>query len=99
MSEHDFQREVLRRLGHMEADIKGMKAEFAGLQNQFGERCGNRGKEITMLWAKNDDIKKRVDKLEKLEEQRKGGKVVVLALLAAAGSLGGLLVKLIPSLK
>lgn len=71
-----------QRLARIEADIAVIKAMLA-------ERCVIRGQRLDAL-----DV--RVSVLEDAEQQRKGGKLVLTALMAAAGVAGGLAAKLLP---
>lgn len=71
-----------QRLARIEADIAVIKAMLA-------ERCVIRGQRLDAL-----DV--RVSALEDAEQQRKGGKLVLTALMAAAGVAGGLASKLWP---
>jgi len=71
-----------QRLSRIEADIAVIKA-------MLSERCSTRGALI-------DDHERRISTLEDAEQQRKGGKLMLTALMAAAGAAGGIAAKFLP---
>lgn len=71
-----------QRLSRIEADI-------AVIKTMLSERCNVRGQRIDAL-----DV--RVSALEDAEQQRKGGKLMLTALMAAAGAAGGIAAKFLP---
>lgn len=70
-----------------EQRLARIEAELAAIRAMLGERCATRG-------ASLDDHELRISALEDAEQQRRGGKVMLAGLMAAAGAAGGVAAKI-----
>ena len=72
MSEHDFQAEVLHRMGNLERGL-------AALTARLDERCPAQSRRL-------DEVENALKKLEAAEHRRKGGMAVLAAAGGIAGA-------------
>ena len=72
-----------------EAALRNIYERLAGIEAKLAERCQLRGQVL-------EQLDERVSELEAAEYRRKGGMALAAVLLAAAGTLGGIIAKALP---
>lgn len=80
----------------IEARMARMEEKIDALTNHMGERCGVSVGRIGALEKSTIRQGERLGKLELAEERRKGGMAVMMALWAAAGTLGAVVSRFLP---
>lgn len=82
-----------------DARLARMEEKMDAMQRQLVERCAASGERMRQLEKSISNFGERMGKVEAVIQQINGGKAVIMAMLAVAGAIGGLLVKFFESFK
>ncbi len=86
-------------LESQDARLARIEEKLDAMDKRLHERCAVSGERMRIFEKSIGNFGERLGKVEAVMQQVKGGKAVVMAMLAGAGAVGGLLVKFFETFK